>query len=116
VRQGAPIPGFGHRLYPDGDVRAVALLEALARIAPASERLRFVRRVASAGEVVTGQRPNLDVALAAVERVLALPPGAALSLFLLGRSVGWIAHMLEQAAQPDVIRPRAHYVGPSPGR
>ena len=114
VRQGLAIPGFGHRLYPDGDVRAIALVEALLRIAPTSERLRFVRRVASAGEVVSGLRPNLDVALAAVERVLALPRGAALSIFLLGRSVGWIAHMLEQAAQPDLIRPRAHYVGPAP--
>jgi citrate synthase len=49
-----------------------------------------------------------------VERVLGLPKDSALALFLLGRTVGWIAHSLEQA-NGGLIRPRARYTGPSPG-
>ncbi|MGE3276563.1 MAG: citrate synthase family protein [Vicinamibacterales bacterium] len=111
VRQGLGVPGFGHKLYPDGDIRAKVLLGMLDGLRPEPPALPLMKELAVAGEAVTGQAPNLDVSLAAVERVLALPPGAALSLFLLGRSVGWIAHMLEQAERPDIIRPRAHYVG-----
>ncbi len=40
--------------------------------------------------------------------------GAALGLFLIGRSVGWIAHAIEHYATGQLIRPRARYVGPPP--
>jgi citrate synthase len=42
---------------------------------------------------------------------LHLPRSAALSLFAIGRSVGWIAHALEQQASGQLIRPRARFVG-----
>ena len=48
-----------------------------------------------------------------VERALGLPAESALALFLLGRTVGWIAHALEQAGG-GLIRPRARYTGPRP--
>jgi citrate synthase len=47
-------------------------------------------------------------------RGLDLPEGAALALFALGRTAGWIAHALEQYASDQLIRPRARYVGPPP--
>jgi citrate synthase len=61
-----------------------------------------------------GRRPNVDFATVTVERVLGLPRDSALALFLLGRTVGWIAHALEQAAHGGLIRPRARYTGPRP--
>jgi citrate synthase len=63
---------------------------------------------------VTGERPNLDFALVGVERVLRLPPGSALTLFAIGRAIGWIGHAIEQYAIAQLIRPRAKYVGPMP--
>jgi citrate synthase len=59
-------------------------------------------------------RPNVDFALAAATTLLGLPPGAALGLFIVGRSVGWIAHAIEQYESGVLIRPRAHYAGPKP--
>ena len=46
--------------------------------------------------------------------LLGLPKDSALALFLLGRTVGWIAHALEQSAHGALIRPRARYIGPRP--
>ena len=62
-----------------------------------------------------GEQPNLDFALVAVARVLDLPRGSALALFAIGRTIGWIAHAIEQYAQDAMIRPRAKYVGQKPG-
>jgi citrate synthase len=45
---------------------------------------------------------------------LGLPRGAALALFALGRTAGWLAHALEQYQLGQMIRPRAKYVGPVP--
>ena len=63
---------------------------------------------------MTGDQPNLDSALTVLTRTLGLPKGAPFTLFAVGRSVGWIAHALEQRTQPGLIRPRARYVGPEP--
>jgi citrate synthase len=64
----------------------------------------------------TGTLPTVDVALVSIRRELGLPPGAALALFAAGRTVGWIAHALEQFQEKKLIRPRARYAGPQPER
>jgi citrate synthase len=56
-----------------------------------------------------GLLPNIDFALFAVERHLQLPTFAANALFVTGRTVGWIAHALEQRREGSPIRPRAVY-------
>jgi len=114
IQSGARVPGFGHRLYPAGDVRARFLLERLYHRVGDRAETRLVRRMVEAGARVLSEPPTIDVALVAIERACTLPKGAALALFLLGRSVGWIAHLLEQRASEHIIRPRARYVGPLP--
>ncbi|MBZ5620638.1 MAG: hypothetical protein LAQ69_18225 [Acidobacteriia bacterium] len=47
-------------------------------------------------------------------RTYGLPGHAPLVLFALGRTVGWIAHAIEQYATGESIRPRARYTGPAP--
>jgi len=104
---GLPLPGFGHHLYPDGDPRAAALL---ALFEPPEEIARFIAKVTA----LTGMKPNIDVALAALVVHLRLPGDAAFGLFATARSVGLLAHSMEQLAEPQVIRPRGRYVGPMP--
>jgi len=115
LRRGEEIPAYGHHLYPDGDPRGALLLE-LAASLPGTPEGRVVQAVARAVEELLGERPTLDYGLVALARALALPPGAALALFAVGRSVGWIAHALEQVADGRMIRPRARYVGQEPAR
>jgi citrate synthase len=45
---------------------------------------------------------------------LGLPRDSALGLFIIGRTVGWIAHAIEQYESGILIRPRARYLGPMP--
>jgi citrate synthase len=114
LRRGEPIDGFGHPLYRNGDPRAIALLEALRRDHPRSPELAFLLDAARVLTAATREQPTLDFGLAAVSRVLKLPPGAPLMLFAIGRSIGWIGHALEQYATGQLIRPRARYIGPAP--
>jgi citrate synthase len=107
LARGETLPGFGHHLYPEGDVRAALLLEMLPRQGPAA---------ALAAEVMalTGLAPSVDFALVALRRHLQLPAGSAFGLFALGRCAGWLAQALEQRATRQIIRPRAAYTGPRP--
>ena len=61
-----------------------------------------------------GLHPTLDFGLAAVSLAYRLPEHAPIILFALGRTVGWIAHAIEQYSSGQLIRPRAHYTGPMP--
>jgi citrate synthase len=114
LRRGERIPGFGHSLYPEGDPRGAGLLRLVAEAYPANPAVQLSEAVA--GEVLhlMGDRPTVDFALATLARTLALPAGAAVALFGLGRTVGWIGHAIEQYQNDSLIRPRARYTGEHP--
>ena len=113
VALGERFAGFGHGVYKHGDPRAHALLQALARAGAAQKLTREIpERIAEA----TGEFVNIDYALAVVVHTLGLAPGNELVLFAMARTVGWIAHACEQLRHGGLIRPRARYIGPAPGR
>lgn len=97
---GHRLPAFGHPLYPEGDARARALL-AQFELPTAFAELR------EAVAALSDEEPNVDFALAALADACHLPANAPLTLFAIARSVGWIAHMLEQTERGGLIRPRA---------
>ena len=103
--QGRTVPAFGHRLYPAGDIRAIELLGRF-------ELPQEYRDLKDAVEEHAGERPNVDFALAALTEIHHLPREAPITIFALARTVGWLAHLLEQVASGQLIRPRARYVGP----
>jgi citrate synthase len=113
LRSGESVPGFGHPLYPSGDPRA-AVLQRLAATSGNTTAWRPLRNLSKAAEELLNDAPNLDFGLAAVTRTYRLPDDAPLVLFALGRTIGWIAHAIEEYASGQLIRPRARYTGQLP--
>ena len=113
VALGERFAGFGHGVYKRGDPRAMSLLNALTRAGAAR---KFTREVPERIAEATGEFVNIDYALAVLAHSLRLAPGSELTLFAMARAVGWIAHASEQLQFGRLIRPRARYVGPAPGR
>ena len=112
LQRGETLPGFGHLLYPDGDPRGAALLAQLAQTLPNDNPvLKRVQAIVSTVATLTGDRPTIDFALVTLADTLGLPQDAALALFAIGRTAGWVGHVLEQYASGEMIRPRAKYVG-----
>ena len=111
LKRGETIPGFGHRLYAEGDPRGRLLLGLIEAYLPETEALVLGKTVVEAVEDLTGQHPTIDTGLAVLSRVLDLPAGAGIALFAMGRTIGWIGHAMEQYALDQIIRPRARYVG-----
>lgn len=117
LRRGERLPGFGHKLYINGDPRARKLLELIGQAYPDSPTVVLSQAVIEAAQSMIDRQSNIDFALATLARALDLPSGAAFDLFALGRTVGWIGHAIEQYALGvgDLIRPRAQYNGPLVG-
>jgi citrate synthase len=129
LQRGEAIPGFGHPLYPAGDPRATLLLDdaralvagervtgepraSRASHAPKRTRARTLLAIVGAMREAGHEPPTLDAGLCALAMALGLPRGSALALFAIGRTAGWIAHVLEQRRSETPLRPRARYVGP----
>ncbi|MGH3760965.1 citrate synthase [Actinophytocola sp.] len=95
LRQGSTIPGFGHHVYPGGDVRASHILERLREVAPKSDRLATVEGVIKTQQWRGLPAPNAGFALAALTYVLGMSPGAGETIFVISRAAGWVAHAIE---------------------
>ena len=121
LKRGEPIPGFGEVVpgfgpvfYPKGDPRGKLLLELLTQAYPQSQVVLLAQRITEETYDLLGERPTIFFGLVMLARALHLPPGGAIALFALGRTIGWIGHGIEQYQANQVIRPRARYVGPAP--
>ncbi|WP_308205243.1 citrate/2-methylcitrate synthase, partial [Frankia tisae] len=113
LRAGQPIPGFGHGLYPDGDPRARALLAAITALPAAEPLLAAAREIARAAGRERALRPNVDLALAVLTLAAGMPAEAGEVIFAVARTVGWLAHALEEYQEtPLRLRPRGVYAGP----
>jgi len=114
TQRGDVIPGFGHQLYPSGDPRTSPLLRAaalLARPGRPRERVRSAQAVVRSMQRASRPGPAVDFGLVTLCGALGLAPGSATALFAMGRTGGWVAHILEQRAANFLLRPRARYVG-----
>ena len=114
LTEGLPIPGFTHPLYPDGDPRAKFLLDLSATDGHTSESLSLLLEVVEEVQHVLNEKPNLEIGLFAIVTRLNLDWHAARTLFMLGRSAGWMAHAIEQYQVREFFRPRARYIGEPP--
>jgi len=109
--RGETLPGFGHKIYVDRDPRAHWLLTTLMASEPEHPFVRQLPAILGAGRDLFGLFPNIDFALAAMQKTYDLPKDSGKVIFCAGRMAGWIAHALEQYGAQEQIRPRATYVG-----
>jgi citrate synthase len=114
LRRGDVLHGFHHPLYEDGDPRATVILDLLQKWLPESHEASVSMKIVRAVRELTNEKPTLDFALVVLAQAMKLPVDAALTLFALGRTIGWIGHAIEQYATNRIIRPRAKYVGMLP--
>lgn len=114
LRNGDPVPGFGHPLYPDGDPRAAALFRMMKESHGDDPAFLRALRIAEVMEDAGGLKPSIDFAIGTLGATLRMLPGAGLAVFVLGRTAGWIGHAIEQYRSGQMIRPRARYTGEAP--
>ncbi|MCA9925436.1 MAG: hypothetical protein KC421_23865, partial [Anaerolineales bacterium] len=114
LKRGDPIPGFGHPLYPAGDPRGRALLDSVTAVYPEAPAVALTRGVETAVADTIGHLPTIDMALVTLAQAAQMPFSAPLTMFALGRTVGWIGQALEQYRHNQLIRPRAKYTGQRP--
>ncbi|MFB1483556.1 citrate synthase family protein [Corallococcus sp. RDP092CA] len=113
LHRGEAVPGFGHRLYPKGDPRTPSLIQAARELRPGARTVRVASALVEVMRDAGHPAPSMEVGLVMLAEALGLPRGAASAVFAVGRSAGWVAHVLEQREQGHLLRPRARYVGPS---
>lgn len=113
LRGRSGIPGFGHRLYPGPDPRAVVLLDRLGRLPGTRRTLELADRVAAEVTRRSGTHPNIDFALALLALATGMGAEAGEVIFACARIGGWVAHALDEYARPPLrLRPTGRYVGP----
>jgi citrate synthase len=115
IEQGQRLEGFNHRLYPFGDPRSKVLMKLAHQNAPYHLPTQSILKALQALENKCSIYPNIETGLVLISRSLNLAPQTAGALFALGRSAGWVAHILEQRLAGFEIRPRAQFTDPYEG-
>ena len=114
-REGSMPHGFGMPLYPGGDPRGAELLERLEEVGGPPERHEVVAELLSLAASRGFPPPNVDLGLGALAFCSEMPAESAQAMATLGKVVGWLAHAMEEYADPSRFRARGYYVGPRPG-
>jgi citrate synthase len=115
---GERIMGFGHRVYRVEDPRGRHLRAHAENLAGEGDPT-MLHTQAHMIEIMRerkGLAINVDFYSASLYAYLGLPAELYPALFALSRVAGWTAHVMEQYADNQLIRPRAEYVGPPPRR